>query len=84
MRLAAIIAGASWGDMVTAWLRATDSIGGTSTFRATVRSSQPMMIGQAKVRTNRMNFGRASVSVFMRPSPGRKFGHGARPWIAHP
>ena len=39
MRFAAIIAGASCGDIVTAWFLATDSIGGTSTFRATVSSS---------------------------------------------
>ena len=84
MRLAAIIAGASCGDTVTAWLRATDSIGGTSTFRATVRSSHATRIGTANVRTNRMNFGRASLSVFMRPSPGRKFGRGVRPRIFRP
>ena len=84
MRLAAIIAGASCGDMVTAWFRAADSIGGTSTFSATVSSSHPMMMGQANLRTNRMNFGRASLSVFMRPSPDRKFGRGARPRIFRP
>ena len=87
MRLAAIIAGASCGDIVTAWFRATDSIGGTSTFKATVSSSHAMSIGTANLRTNRMNFGRAWLSalwVFMRPSPSRKFGRGARPRIARP
>src|ERR1700744_4839209 len=57
MRLAAIIAGASCGDMVTAWFRATDSIGGTSTFKATVSSSQAMSIGTANLRTNRYSCG---------------------------
>ena len=58
--LAAIIAGASCGDIVTAWLRATDSIWGTSTFTPTVSSSHPRTIGIAKRRMNRMGAGRAS------------------------
>ncbi|SHW94962.1 Uncharacterised protein [Mycobacteroides abscessus subsp. abscessus] len=58
--LAAINAGASCGDIVTACSRATDSICGTSTFKATVSSSQPMMIGQANRRMNRMYAGRVS------------------------
>ena len=75
MRLAAIIAGAfSGAGHRHRVVRAADSIGGTSTFRATVKSSHPSRIGTANLRTNRMNFGRVSLSVFMRPSPDRKFG----------
>lgn len=84
MRFAAIIAGASCGDIVTAWVRATDSIGGTRRFSASVNSSHTRMIGMANARTKRMKRGRLPVSVLMRLSPDRRFGRDARWMTAHP
>nr|CRL79149.1 hypothetical protein CPGR_02512 [Mycolicibacter nonchromogenicus] len=67
MCLAAIIDGASGGDMVTAFSRATDSIGGTSTLSPTVSSSQKITSGQASRRTARIYPGREVPWPLMRP-----------------
>ncbi|SIN48149.1 Uncharacterised protein [Mycobacteroides abscessus subsp. abscessus] len=66
MCFAAIIAGASCGDMVTACSLATDSIGGTRTFTATVINSQVIRTGTANLRTKRMKAGRSAAGALTR------------------
>ena len=75
IRLAAITAGASWGDIEMALAMPTFSTCGTSRFVAAVKATQIRMIGTAKVRMNRgMPVRESEPWALMLLCPGRRPG----------